>query len=404
VLDAALAPDGAVTRLVGEHRVVMSFPGAADAPARSVESDRLDASGSAGQSLTSARFSGNVSFREGAVGAGSARAARARALSLEMSDEAISSAVFTGGATFEEDDLTAVGEEARYEPGKGRLRLNGAGADRLPLVADERLRVEAESIEIELERRALEARGRVKALLRPESRGSSGRNRRAGSTQPARLPGLLAPDQAVTVTAARLVHDGDGGTARFSGNVWLWQGETEIRAGAVDVDQQKGDLVATGDARSVLEFESGRSDGRAHQIRYTDDSRLIAYTAAPAGAQQAGETRPRLKGPQGDLAAARIDIVLAKTESRVERIEGYDAVTAQVDAKTIRGHRFTYQQARDRYEVTGSSEAPLSVRTESCRENSGSTLTFERSTDTMTIDGRTVRTLTKNTCREPASH
>jgi lipopolysaccharide export system protein LptA len=403
VLDASLGPDGSVTRLVGDVNVVMTLPASSTAPARSVTSDRLEAWGSEGQSVTSARFSGGVSFRETAASGGT-RLARSTLLLLDMSHDTISSAQFTGGVTFQEDDLSAISGEARYDPDGGRLHLGGSEANRLPTVVDDELRVEARTIEIALDTRALDARGQVKTTLTAETATPSDRRGRAKTSEPSRLPGLLARDRAVNVTADRLLHEGEGGMARFSGRAWLWQGDTEIRAETIDIDQKTGDLMAKGGARSVLEFESGRSDGQAYEIRYADATRVIVYASAPAGTQTPDEASPRLRGPQGDLAAERIEIVLASKESRVERIEGYVGVTAQVDGKTITGHRFTYQQMADRYEVSGTPAKPMSVRTESCRENSGSTLTFERSTDTMTIDGRTVRTQTKNTCREPASH
>lgn len=404
-LESVLASDGALKRLTGEQQVVMSLPADAKGPARSIRSGALEASGAADGSLTGSRFSGGVVFEETASAKARSRVARSKVLTLDMADDDIAGAVFTGGTTFEEDDLRASSAEARYEPGSARLRLSGIDGGLLPTVSDRRLRVEAQTIDVGLERRTLDARGRVKTFLNRATASPS----RDDSQPSSRLPGLFAQDQAANVTAARLVHDGEGGSARFSGDAWLWQGEREIRAGVIEINDTTGDLLAVGGARSKLMFESGQSEGEAHEIRYTDALRVITYCSTNASSvkcppSSTAETRAgsRLNGKQGDLSGRRIDVVLDKGESRVDRIEAYEDVTAKVDAKTITGHRLTYHQSTDRYEVVGTPAAPVKLRTESCEENVGNTLIFDRSTDTMTVDGRSTRMQTKNPCRPQA--
>jgi lipopolysaccharide export system protein LptA len=396
-LDAALAPDGTLSRLTGEGRVSMELPADAGAPARSVVSETMEGTGGAGGALTSARFAGRVVFQEQASGTGRPRVARSGELALAMSDDAISSAVFRRAVTFEEDDLRATAAEARYEPGVGRLALSGVESGALPTVSDEQLRVEAQAIAIGLEKRALDATGKVKTLLNPAKREGRGTGR--GRSESTRLPGLFAQDQAANVTSARLVHDGEGGVAHYSGSVWLWQGEKEIRAEAIDINQTTGDLTAYGNASSTLVFDSGRSDGQAPEIRYADATRVITY-ASTQGSQAPRRAAARLRGPQGDLAGVRIEVILK--ESQVDRIEAYELVTALVDKKTITGHRFTYRAEGEQYEVVGTPHAPMTVRIESCQETMGNTLTFDRSTDTMTVDGRSTRMQTKNPCRPQA--
>jgi lipopolysaccharide export system protein LptA len=408
-LESVLASDGALKRLTAEQQVVMSLPADAKGPARSIRSGALEASGAADGSLTGSRFSGGVVFEEAASGKARPRVARSKALTLEMAADDIAGAVFAGGAVFEEDDLRASSAEARYEPGSARLRLSGIEGGLLPTVSDRRLRVEAQTIDVGLERRTLDARGRVKTFLNRATASPSDKGQPSS-----RLPGLFAQDQAANVTAARLVHDGEGGSARFSGDVWLWQGEREIRAGVIEINDTTGDLLAIGAARSRLIFESGQSEGEAHEIRYTDSLRVITYCSTHASAARCPPSSPaetrrpdvagsRLNGKQGDLSGRRIDVVLDKAESRVDRIEAYEDVTAKVDAKTITGHRLTYHQSTDRYEVVGTPAAPVKLRTESCEENVGNTLIFDRSTDTMTVKGQGGRVQTKNTCRTPSS-
>jgi lipopolysaccharide export system protein LptA len=404
-IDVSLAPDGAVTRLVGEQNVTMSLPASSEAPARSVEADRLDASGAAGGSLKEARFTNNagqVVFHEAAAAGGQPRVARSRILTLDLSGDAVSSAVFTGAATFEEDDLKASAPEARYLPDADSLRLKTLESGGVPTVSDERIRVEAQAIDIGLEKRAIVATGKVKTFLRSGGGTASPQTRGGTRAQPSRLPGLFSQNQDANVTAARLDYDGDAGTARYTGNAWLWQGENEIRAERIDLNQTTGDLLAVGGARSRLVFDTGTSGGQAPVIRYVDAKRVITY-APEKPAATAVKPESHLRGPQGDLDARQIEVILAQTESRVERIEADGLVTAQVDGKTIEGSHLTYYADQERYHVTGTAARPVVVRRESCKEVVGTALTFERSADTMTIDGKERRGNQKDTCRQPAS-
>jgi len=269
-------------------------------------------------------------------------------------------------------------------------------------VSDERIRVEAQAIDIGLEKRAIVATGKVKTFLRSGGGTASPQTRGGTRAQPSRLPGLFSQNQDANVTAARLDYDGDAGTARYTGNAWLWQGENEIRAERIDLNQTTGDLLAVGGARSRLVFDTGTSGGQAPVIRYVDAKRVITY-APEKPAATAVKPESHLRGPQGDLDARQIEVILAQTESRVERIEADGLVTAQVDGKTIEGSHLTYYADQERYHVTGTAARPVVVRRESCKEVVGTALTFERSADTMTIDGKERRGNQKDTCRQPAS-
>jgi hypothetical protein len=104
----------------------------------------------------------------------------------------------------------------------------------------------------------------------------------------------------------------------------------------------------------------------------------------------------QLNGPQGNLRAQRIEIVLAPEGSRAERIEAYTNVTIKVDARTATGARLTYYADDERYVM--SSVAPIlvtvveapSVPGARCNETIGNRLTFFKSTDTIVVDGENV--------------
>ena len=147
------------------------------------------------------------------------------------------------------------------------------------------------------------ATGHVRTLLHPQTNGGDGKAPGQGGAGGGRLPGLLQQGQAANVTAGSLDYQGVAGSAAYSGNAMLWQGDTTIRADAMSLDQRQAGLVAIGNARSNLPLESGVSIGRASEIRYEDATRRITFGRSPqpqaAGCGHGGGT------PRGSCAAQR---------------------------------------------------------------------------------------------------
>ena len=101
-------------------------------------------------------------------------------------------------------------------------------------------------------------------------------------------------------------------------------------------------------------------------------------------------------GPQGDLRADRIEIVLGPEGNKVERLEGYNRVNLKLDMRTAVGARLTYYSSEERYVMSAVGTTPVTV-TEmktapsgavSCTETIGRTLTFYKSADTISVDGK----------------
>ena len=61
-------------------------------------------------------------------------------------------------------------------------------------------------------------------------------------------------------------------------------------------------------------------------MRYDDAARTATYSTAA-----------RMSGPQGDLAADRIALVLGSEGRALERIEGQGSVVARVEGRDARG-------------------------------------------------------------------
>lgn len=359
-LTVTFAPDNTVTSVAGREGVRLALPAAADAPPRRVTARGVDAAGEPGKGITAARFAEDVEYREEAKAGRAARVARSDSLQVALgSDDTITSAVFTGSVRFEEQGLQASGSTAQYDPAKGSLRLAGA-----PRVADAQIAIEADAIDVTLQGRRMLARGNVKTTLQPRKAGDS------------RLPGLLEQNQAANVNGSLLDYQGEGGTAVYSGDATLWQGETAVRGDVITLDQKTGDLVATGAARVNLVLDKEISVGRAPEIRFDDAARLVSL----------GRTGSQLNGPQGNLAANRIDIVLAEGGGRAERLEAYQNVTARIDTRVATGDRLTFFTGDERYVITGIATMPVKI-VESCRETQGKVVTFFKSTERIIVDG-----------------
>jgi LPS export ABC transporter protein LptC len=400
VLEVTMAADGTVSKITGEGGVQLDMPSVDSGPPRTIRARSLDATGEPGRGLTAVRFRDDVVFQEDNTSKDSTREVRAQSLNASLEGDGLRNAFFSGGVTFKERGFEAAGAGARYQPGSGLLNLTGSGGSRT-FVTDDQIHVEAREIDVTLEGHGMEARGNVRTSL-------SGK--RSTAKDGGRLPGLLKEGQAASVNAEELDYKGGNGRAEYKGAATLVQGDTAIRGDRIVLDQQKGDLVASGSARSTLMLDKGRTDGRANEIRYDDAARTVTYSAgtvAPTSGQGASVPLPPLaqvSGPDGDLRAERIEIILAREENGVDRLEAYNRVTMVVGARTATGARLTYHASEERYVISSTGVTPVSIR-ESCQETTGRTLTFFKSSDRIIVDGNeTRRTETKPCMPQPASN
>ena len=390
-LDIALAADGSLTRAIGQDNVRLDLPGSTDVPARSITAKALDADGAPGKGLVAAKFTDAVEYREEAGKSTAARTAHSRTLTVAMNDDAISSAVFTGAVTFEEQALQAAAGMAKYDPMSASLQLSGLEAGVPPHVADEQVTIDANTIDVGLQGRLMKAAGGVKTVLRA-SRGPKG----SAPQDQTKLPSLLKQDQPANANGDALDYQGASGLAVYSGNATLWQGETAIRADKITIDQTKGDLAAEGNARSTIALDTGTSVGKGGAIRYNDGAHTIAYeaTKTAAGAILA---QPQLSGPQGDLRGDRIEVKLAPAgASHLDRLEAYTNVALKLDTRNAAGERMTYVPDDEQYVLSGAGTKAATV-IDQCRETTGKTVTFFKGSDRVIVDGNEERrTQTRN--------
>ena len=392
-MDVGLAPDGeSVTRLEVRNAVQVDLPGEGDAPAQRIRAVRLDGTGEPGVGLTDMRFQGAVEYRETRAATALApavdRLTQARTLDVELKPglSGVDEAFFTGDVTFSDGRVTAEAESARHDVAQGFIELLPAGSgDQAPRIVDQRGSVTASRIEFAPETGAIVAEGAVRSVLAVAA-DDGGRPGESTGTDPARMPAMLDQHEPTFVTAARLEHDSESSLAVYTGDARLWQGETDIQASTIILDESQGNLMATGSvrARSVLvqlneetgELEPVTTVGWGEEFFYDDSLHRTTYT-----------TDARVDGHTRDLRADRIEMYLGARGDTVERVEAYDAVTVQLRGRLAAGDRFTYVEADGRYDMSGVPVRIIEQLETECRETTGRTLTFYRSVDTITVDG-----------------
>jgi lipopolysaccharide export system protein LptA len=384
-LDIALAPDGSVSNLSSRQNVTVTLPATRDTAARTIRSNVLTANGGA-QGLSAMRFTEGVNYTEAATRTQGARIARAQSLDAALDPAAgtLQDATFTGNFQFTDGPLTATSNLARYSIGAGTLALSGKQGAADPQIKDEALTIDATAIDVTLNPRKMVATGKVRSALLPQAKSG-------GAGQAGKRPGLLGDKDPVQIIAESLTYDEALRRGEYKGQAVLLQGQTQINADALTIDETKGDLSAVGKVITALAIvrkdakpgtPSPSTIGRGGSFTYTDQGRRATY--------QTGAT---LDGENGNLRAEKIEIVLAAEENSLARLEATDKVTALVDKRTVTGARLSYVPADEKYVVTG---APVTMVDADCQELSGKTLTFFKASDRVQVDGNDeVRTQTK---------
>ncbi len=407
-VDLALAADGELTSVVARENVRLQLPARAETPPRTIVAQALDGTGEAGKGLTKVTFTRDVRFSEeplrpkgsAAEKEGGKRTANSQKLEASLVDDAVTTAMFTGNVTFEETGLKACAAQAEYEPQKGSLALSGATKEGAPVVAEEQVTIEAQTIDVGLDTRRMRARGNVTTWMRSTSmRRCKPATPRAKDEQGAnKVPGLLKTDLPVVITAQDLEYDSRKGTAIYTAPVGKratldQENETAISGERINIDQTNGDLTITGNAISTLMLDNKQTTGRGHEIRYTDAKRLITYVSGT----KAGSTEVSLKsGQDSHLQAGSIDITLNAKDNALDRMRALRNVRVVEGVSTVTGGgSLDYTAATGEYVVKAAGTTPVSIVQRDggeCRQFDGTMITFNKDKDKpLSIDGRQTR-------------
>ena len=379
-IDAALGKDGqAVTALSATNKVTLTLPAEGKTPARTIASATLKGSGDDAGIRTLA-FRGATTFKEG-----TARTVTADALdvSLQPGFGAATDARFKGRVVFLDGGVRAEGPEAHHDISRGVVHLFSSAATPAR-VNDERVSVDARTIDLTAGSKRLQAKGDVRSVLQPQK-----------DERDRRTPAMFERDKPVNVTAAQLDYDGDAGRATYTGNARLWQEERSVQGDTLVLDDKQGNLFAKGSARSRLILEDKdppKESKTATATTPTKKTETIArgdtLTYDDAARKAVYEGHAYFSGPQGEVEGERIELFLDKTGRTLERSEAYTNIVARFEGgHRATGARLTYFADGERYVMTGAPVRILEQRADGCSETTGASLTFIRSTDTISVVG-----------------
>ncbi|HJZ71394.1 MAG TPA: LPS export ABC transporter periplasmic protein LptC [Vicinamibacterales bacterium] len=415
-LDVALAGDGVTpTALVGRQNVLLTLPPEDDLPTRTVRAVSLDATGEAGKGLTRAQFSGGVQYRERSSTVGRGANSNDLDMALEGGMGAIREARFLHAVRFVDGSLTALAADATYNVQNGTVALRGAEPDRAnPHVENEKIVVDATTVDMTLEGPKMKASGNVRSTLQPPP------PPKPGEAPDVKMPAMLKQDQPVQVLAASMDYDGAISKVSYTGAARLFQSDTSIKGEAITLDNKLGNMTASGNVTTttVLETTTSAKDTKggdagakggdasarggeagkdkdttvtkdrspsiatAKDLKYEDATRHLIYTG-----------NAHMSGPEGDMTAARIELYLKPSGDELERAEAYENMTLREQNRETKGSKLIYTPDNETYVITG---APVKIVDQCQRETVGRTLTFNKGTDSVVVDGNSqIRTQTK---------
>ena len=392
-IQVVFATDGVqVTELVARTGVVLTLSTPLNEVAQTISADSLTVTRQNDDEPEQARFDGDVTFQEVSLdenGLQVSMITHADRLDCTLTDEMtkIGETRFLGNVTFENGDVVGVTDEAIYGLG-GRVELiTSEGGGRTPRVNDRRGSVQASVIALGVNESEIIAEGEVESVLVTDPAEVETEDR-------ARRPSLLEPSEPTYVTAGRLVYGGATGRAVYSQGARLWQAATEFVADTIVLDEDNGNINATGGVRtrsmiSQVNNETGLQEesintGKANEFMFDDSVHQAIYT-----------TDASLLGPRGDLTADQISLFFMSDGRTLERIEATGHVELAMPGRSITGESLVYHDAEGRYEMEGGPVHVIEEIDAQCRETTGRTLTFFLTDDAVSVDGESeVRTET----------
>jgi lipopolysaccharide export system protein LptA len=403
-LDLTMGPDGStVTVLDANQNVTLDLPATADAPAKRITSATLNAGGPNG--LQTATFAGGVVYRElkPVVRGAPAPAERtARSLRLIVQTQpglgALQQADFHGNVHIVDGETVADAQRAIHQVAKDSFELSFSPGDPgpPPSLNDGRVLVYARTINFVISTNTLHAEGDVRSSVQP-SRGHPARGaasaqakaRGGAATDSTRMPSMLAQDQPVSVTAAKMDYDGAAGVATYTGQAKLWQDQTQVQGDVIVVDDHSGNLTARGHVRSVMFLEeidaatnkkqAVQTTATADTLVYEDARRLATYTTGPTA-------QAHLVGSEGDVTAEQIELFLKEGSKQLDRAEAEGKVTVIEEGRTATGQHLTYTPADETYVMTGAPVEIVEKTPTACRISNATTIKFRKAEEAMTME------------------
>jgi lipopolysaccharide export system protein LptA len=278
---------------------------------------------------------------------------------------------------FTDGGMSASAADVRYKVAEGSVDITGKLGNALPHVTNDHIIVDAGHIEMVLDGPKMTAtEGPVRTVLRAAKPGAG--------KDAAKMPGLMQQDRDVNGSSDKLVYDGaNGSTAEFTGSARLFQGETLVQGQTVSIEGRTGNLRAEGTVKSTIfvndvDADTKKPTSRAAtatggSMQYDEAARRMSY-----------DTAAHLLGPQGDITAAKIALTLATDTQDVKTLEAAGAVTLKENGRTTTGDQLLYVADGGIYTMSGKL---VTMIVPNCRQNTGTKLTFDKTTDNLGIEG-----------------
>ncbi len=222
------------------------------------------------------------------------------------------------GVRFESGNTRSESEQATFEsePGAGEIVLQGTEMRKARLAREE-MRVAGVRIVTDPLGRRLVADQRVEATLLPHK--DDGRPGMTGR--------LFVAGDALHFVSSKLVSRSGGRQLEFSGGVRGWQGERNLAAETITVDQSTGRLEAHESVSTRIPRDSSKPAASADEylqisageLVYDDGNGLATYSESV-----------RVVLAEGWLEANRLELDLPKDSGKVDQVRGYDDVKLEL--------------------------------------------------------------------------
>lgn len=323
---------------------------------------------------------------------GAARVRAARIVAQLDADLNVIEAQARGGVRFEGPKTQADAATARLSRGDdplSNLRIELlSNADQRARLAQDKTRVNADRIETDSGGNSLFASGRVESTLLPE--GDKGA-----------LQGLFRIGMAVHFISAELLGDQQGQKLTFRGGVRGWQGEKNLSAQEIVVDQgqrtllarervttrfpRKGEGAAAG-AEDFIQITAGELDYNENDYRgiYREDVRVVLA--------EGWIESDKLSVIQNRVASG-FERLLAEGNVRLEFLGVGDGSGEAVSRTTGHGDRLDYVPAEEILWLYGDEQrAEIQLGGDQVGLSRGKVLTYRLDDGTLTVEGGSIST------------
>ena len=298
--------------------------------------------------------------------------------------------VQSGNVQIQEGERNAIAERATYNQASDAMTLTGNVRYRDPLGGSS-----LTSNTLVLNRASGEtvATGDVKTTYEEQKQHSSG--------------AMLSPAQPVHVTAQQMLQKNSTGTARFSGEVRLWQGGNIVQAPEMEFNRNDRTLEAQaeGSERVSTVFVQADKNGKTAPVEVTADH--LSYrdgqrTSEFEGSVVLRSTDSRLRANRA-IVLLRSQTETAKTASdprstapsQVQSIDATGNVQLQQPGRRASGERLVYTAQEEKFVLTGTPGAPPSIFDAEHGQVTGVSLTFFNRDDRVLVDSSNSTSITQ---------